>query len=91
MPITLEPLGANVLIALEPEPEQSKVITVVKQYSDTVRSGRVTGVGPEVTRVARGARVWCSTLAGTELNLDPSAPTLLLPETSIMAVLDGPG
>jgi len=88
MPITLEPLGANVLVALEPEPQSSKLIAVVKQYSDTVRSGRVTAVGPEVTRVERGARVWCSTLAGTELNLDPATPTLLLPETSIMAILD---
>lgn len=86
MPITLEPLGAHVLVALEPEAERSSVIAVVKQYSDTVRTGRVTAVGPEVTRVERGQRVWCSTLAGTELGLFDQ-PTLLLPETSIMAVV----
>ena len=88
MPITLEPLGANVVIALEPEPERSRVIAVVKQYSDTVRSGRVTAVGPEVTRVPKGVRVWCSTLAGTELGTDPAVQTLLLPETSVMAVVE---
>lgn len=87
--VQLHPLAANILVTLEPEAERSAVVHVVTAREDTVRSGRVDAVGPEVTRVEAGVRVWVSTLAGTVVS-DGGAtghPRLLLPETSVLAVL----
>ncbi len=87
MTVTFQPLGRHVVVTLAPEAERSTVLTVVKQYSDTARSGTVQAIGPEVTRVQVGDQVWLSTLAGTELGLGQEQ-TLVLPETSILAILE---
>lgn len=88
MTIQFQPLGSRVVVQLSPEAAASSVIHVVKQYSETARSGVVTACGPEVTRVSVGDHVWLSTLAGTELGVG-NGQTLVLPETSILAILEG--
>lgn len=88
MSVTFSPLGSRVVVQLDPEAAASSVIHVVKQYSETARSGQVTACGPEVTRVSVGDHVWLSTLAGTELGVG-DGQTLVLPETSILAILEG--
>lgn len=87
MPVTFQPLGMNVVVTLAPEAERSTVLHVVKEYSDTARTGTIQAIGPEVTRVAVGDQVWLSTLAGTELGVG-DGQTLVLPETSILAILE---
>ena len=87
MTVTFQPLGARVVVQLDPEAPVSTIIHVVTPYSETARSGRVTACGQEVTRVTTGDRVWLSTLAGTELGVG-DGQTLVLPETSILAILE---
>lgn len=85
--VTFQPLGARVVVQLAPEAAASAVIHVVKQYSETARSGQVVSCGPEVTRVSVGDHVWLSTLAGTELGVG-DGQTVVVPETSILAILE---
>jgi len=67
MSVQLTPLGANLLLELEPEPEMSKIISVQKSLVDLVRYATVISVGPEVRDTKPGDRVVASVTAGTEL------------------------
>lgn len=86
MTIQFQPLGSRILVEIEPESAKSDVIAVVSQYASTARVGSVLAVGPEVTRVSVGDRVWLSTLAGAEVGVG-SGETLVLPETSVVAIV----
>jgi NADPH:quinone reductase-like Zn-dependent oxidoreductase len=67
MPIVMSPLTNYLLVALEPDVEQSKVIQVVRHVEGLARFGTVTAVGPEVRDVKPGQRVLASITAGVEL------------------------
>jgi hypothetical protein len=67
MPVVMNPLTNHLLLVLEPEPEQSTVIQVVRNVEGLARFGRVTAVGPEVRDVKPGQRVLASITAGVEL------------------------
>lgn len=67
MAVDFVPLGSNLLLKLEPEPEQSSVIAVQKSLVDLVRYAKVLSIGPEVRDTTVGQRVIASVTAGTEL------------------------
>ncbi len=67
MSVTFNPLRSGVLIALEPEPEQSKIIAVQKAHVDLVRYGTVQAIGPEVRDAKVGQRVLASITASVEV------------------------
>lgn len=64
MSVVLNPLKNNLLFELEPEPELSQTITVVKAVEGLARFGRVLRVGPEVREIKEGMRVLASITAG---------------------------
>jgi hypothetical protein len=67
MTVTLHPLGANLLLRIEPEPEPSAVIAVQRRTEGLARFGTVTDIGPEVREVQVGQRILASITAGVEL------------------------
>lgn len=66
--VKFHPLLNNLLIQLEPEPEQSTIIAVQKFTEGLARKGKVLSVGPEVRDVRVGQTVLASITAGVELS-----------------------
>ncbi len=83
MGVTFEPLGRQVLLTREPEPEASTILTVIRKEGFAVYY-RVVAVGPEVRDVKAGDRVLASSMAG--LDLDLGEPQVLMTELAILAV-----
>lgn len=81
MSVAFEPQGNLVLLSIEPDPEQSKIIAVQRSTEGLVRFGTVLSVGPEVRDVRPGVRVMASITAGVEI---PGG--VLVPESSIMGM-----
>lgn len=81
MSVVFKPLMNNLLIRLEPEPEQSAFIHVHKATQDLVRFGQVLTIGPEVRDIKMGQRVLASITAGVELQ----EGVVMVAETSIYA------
>ena len=82
MSVEFQPLIANVLIRVEPEPELSRVIAVQRSLEGLCRYGEILATGPEVRDVKVGQRVIASITAGTEM-----AQGTLIPETAILGIL----
>jgi hypothetical protein len=81
MSVTFEPAGNYVLLALEPDPEQSTIIQVQRSTEGLVRFGVVQAVGPEVRDARPGMRVMAGISAGVEI---PGG--ILIRESSIMGL-----
>ena len=65
--ITISPLTNHVILAVEPEPEKSKLIHVQSAVEGLARFARVQSVGPEVRDVKVGQRVLASLTAGAQI------------------------
>lgn len=74
------PLGANLIVKLEPEPELSSVIAVQRSVQDLCRFGEVLAIGPEVRDAKVGQRVLASITAGVEM-----AGGILINEQAVVA------
>lgn len=84
MSVTFQPLMNGLLLQLEPEPEQSRVIHVQRSVQDLCRFGKVLTIGPEVRDIRKGQRVLASITAGIELQ----EGVLMIAETAVYATLD---
>lgn len=82
MSVTYTPLLNHVLLALEPEPEQSSVIQVQRATVGLTRFATVTAIGPEVREVKVGQRVLASLTAGVEIG----EGVVMVPESSVLGV-----
>lgn len=63
----ITPLMGQVFLKLDPEPELSAVIQVMRETEDLVRFAEVLAIGPEVWKAKVGERVLASITAGTEV------------------------
>jgi co-chaperonin GroES (HSP10) len=80
MSVALQPLIANILIKLEPEPPASAILEV-QQREKLCRFGEVVAIGPEVRDIKVGQRVLASVTAGVELDTG-----ILIAEESVLGV-----
>lgn len=80
--VACEPLWNQLLLVLDPEPEQSSIIQVQKNLVDLTRFATVKAVGPEVRDVKIGQRVLASVTAGVEL---PQG--ILITESAVLGIL----
>lgn len=82
MSVELSPLGQNLLLRLEPEPELSAVLQVVKSTEGLARFGQVTAIGPDVRDVVVGQRILASITAGVEV----SGGVIMLSESAVLGL-----
>lgn len=82
MSITLQPLGAQVLVRLIPLPEKTGSIIRVSR-NEYARQANVLAVGPECRDVSTGDVVLVGSLAGQQVGED-----LLVPETAVLAYVE---
>jgi co-chaperonin GroES (HSP10) len=80
--IVFNPLVNNLVVRLQPEPEQSSIIQVQQSTEGLCRYGEILAIGPEVRDLKVGQTVLASVTAGVELS-----DGVLISENAVLGIV----